>query len=613
MLAVILSLLSVAAADCLSGELELPRDLDELKNAVLVIEHEDGLGSGVVVSESGLVVTAAHLVRGQTTVSASFLAGFQIDAEVVHRNDELDLALLQLPGVRFPCLALAGERTGTGEDVFAVGAPLLRQLAYSVSKGVVSGYPVLDGGPMLQTDASLNPGNSGGPLLNTAGEVIGVVSAKMRGLGVEGLGFGVPAEVVRTWMDAPDDVDIEPPPPVRQPDVEQQEDNSPASSVTFASDRPGTQVYHLKESIDFSLRDGTRGRLDRYEEVCIMPCTARFVPGRHVLFAMDGASTLPPRALSLRDGQSLSFNSRMSLPWTRWAGLGLGVAGGAAITAGLVPSSGSETRSRAPEFVGGGALAISGLVVALVGRGRWETRDEEGLDPAKRAGPDLGDVDVRAGLRVQALFDRRDLTGADAVVGLELAVSQKWVLGRLRTSVYDGGTDSFDEFADARNVPRPGAGAAMINEVEILGQPTEWLRVGLGLRGRQHLTRGIRELLAEYGFMLDYRSRTLIGPELGAGYQTDSFGLFVMGTYRLPAWGQQDAEVEATLRQVTAPQTDVWLEALGQVGPVALTADVGVHHRGVSQIWREIGEFRPDQRQRALVVPRLAVGVAYVF
>jgi serine protease Do len=80
--------------------------------------------------------------------------------------------------------------------VFAVGSPLGGELSWSVSRGVISGVRDLDGRQLLQTDASLNPGNSGGPLIDSHLRVLGIVSFKVAGDGIEGIGFGVPADVV---------------------------------------------------------------------------------------------------------------------------------------------------------------------------------------------------------------------------------------------------------------------------------------------------------------------------------------------------------------------------------------------------------------------------------
>lgn len=79
-----------------------------------------------------------------------------------------------------------------GEDVIAIGAPFDAGLSHSVSKGIVSGIRSIDGKKVIQTDVAINPGNSGGPLIDSHGQVIGIVTWKVSGAGIEGLGFAVP-------------------------------------------------------------------------------------------------------------------------------------------------------------------------------------------------------------------------------------------------------------------------------------------------------------------------------------------------------------------------------------------------------------------------------------
>jgi hypothetical protein len=84
------------------------------------------------------------------------------------------------------------DAPASGAEVYAAGAPESLDLAFSLTRGIVSGFPVIDGRRRLQTDASVNPGNSGGPLADANGAVVGVVSSKIMGAKVEGLAFAVP-------------------------------------------------------------------------------------------------------------------------------------------------------------------------------------------------------------------------------------------------------------------------------------------------------------------------------------------------------------------------------------------------------------------------------------
>ena len=160
-----------------------------------------GLGAGVVVNASGAVLTALHVVDGATAVQVEFADGTRGGARVVTSQPEHDVAVLavdRLPEVVVPAI-LAGPPP-IGDAVFAVGNPL--GLERSLSAGVVSatdrriGTPKgtsLDG--LIQFDAAVNPGNSGGPLLNRAGQVVGIVTALANPSGQDffiGVGFAVP-------------------------------------------------------------------------------------------------------------------------------------------------------------------------------------------------------------------------------------------------------------------------------------------------------------------------------------------------------------------------------------------------------------------------------------
>jgi S1-C subfamily serine protease len=190
---------AVDLRSCASAPLALPADFETAKAAVLSVRTPRGSGAAVLISPDGTALTAAHVVEGQDTVEVRFPSGLQLEAAVSRVDPALDVALLDLPGKGHPCLRLAAARAGTGADVFAIGSPLGEALAWSVSKGVASGYPSPDQaglpqGALLQTDASINPGNSGGPLLSAQGEVLAVVSWKATGAAVEGVGFGVPVD-----------------------------------------------------------------------------------------------------------------------------------------------------------------------------------------------------------------------------------------------------------------------------------------------------------------------------------------------------------------------------------------------------------------------------------
>ena len=162
---------------------------------------ETGLGSGVVVNADGSVLTALHVVDGADRIQVEFADGTQAAARVTAGRPEHDIAVLavdRLPEVVVPAV-LAGPPP-VGDAVFAVGNPL--GLQRSLTAGVVSAVdrtiaaprgPALGG--LIQFDAAVNPGNSGGPLLNRAGQVVGIVTALANPANQDffvGVGFAVP-------------------------------------------------------------------------------------------------------------------------------------------------------------------------------------------------------------------------------------------------------------------------------------------------------------------------------------------------------------------------------------------------------------------------------------
>ena len=160
------------------------------------------LGSGLIVERNGIVVTNAHVIEGASRIVVTMLDGRELDAEVLGSDRDADLAVLKVQGTDLPAVPL-GRSTDLliGEPVVAIGNPF--GLSNTVTTGVLSarGRTVpSDRGErvftdFLQTDASINPGNSGGPLVNLAGEVIGVNTAIISD--ARGIGFAIPANRAR--------------------------------------------------------------------------------------------------------------------------------------------------------------------------------------------------------------------------------------------------------------------------------------------------------------------------------------------------------------------------------------------------------------------------------
>ena len=178
-----------------TAEFALPSETEKALGASVFVESADRQGSGVMISPDGLVLTAAH-VLGASPPQVRLHNGAVYTGTVVRRSEVHDLALVHVPVSHAPCLRLYRDRPTIGADVYALGAPTGRGLEFSVTRGVISGIREDAGGWVLQTDASLSPGSSGGPLINARGHIVGIATKKLVGRGVEGVAFGVMPDTV---------------------------------------------------------------------------------------------------------------------------------------------------------------------------------------------------------------------------------------------------------------------------------------------------------------------------------------------------------------------------------------------------------------------------------
>ncbi|MDJ0330181.1 trypsin-like peptidase domain-containing protein [Planococcus sp. S3-L1] len=171
--------------------------------------QEAGVGSGVIYKKDGdtaYVVTNNHVVEGAEKVKVTLSDGTELDAEVLGTDVWTDLAVLKVPAASIKTVAEFGDSSvlQAGEPVIAIGNPLGLQFSGSVTTGVISGTERLvpidinqDGtedwqSEVLQTDAAISPGNSGGALINAQGQVIGINSMKIAQSAVEGIGLAIP-------------------------------------------------------------------------------------------------------------------------------------------------------------------------------------------------------------------------------------------------------------------------------------------------------------------------------------------------------------------------------------------------------------------------------------
>jgi serine protease Do len=182
----------------------------QIGEAVVQVRTPEGLGSGFFINADGYLITNFHVIEGETEISVEVY--HQTDGQlerdtykqvrIIAINKFHDLALLHIedknaPKFKFITLGSADGLT-VGDSVFAIGSPL--GLERTVTQGIISTKTrELEGELYLQTTTQINPGNSGGPLFNMAGEVVGVTNMKIT-FG-EGLGFAIPVELVKNFLD----------------------------------------------------------------------------------------------------------------------------------------------------------------------------------------------------------------------------------------------------------------------------------------------------------------------------------------------------------------------------------------------------------------------------
>lgn len=201
--------------------LSIPEIVGKVKPAVVAISTKiqsnfgegEGLGTGFIFSEDGYILTNYHVISSSDQISIMFSDNTTAKAKIVNYDKNLDLAVIKIQGdVKVPGLVELGDSGSlqVGESVVAIGNPLGKELSNTVTSGIISAVnrkiKAQDGSEQtyLQTDAAINSGNSGGPLLNVYGQVIGINSAKISGgdstgenASVEGIGFAIPINIAK--------------------------------------------------------------------------------------------------------------------------------------------------------------------------------------------------------------------------------------------------------------------------------------------------------------------------------------------------------------------------------------------------------------------------------
>jgi len=182
--------------DLTAEERTVIRVAREVTPAVVSIAVQNrGSGSGAIIRSDGMILTNAHVVANARTVTVGLADGRKVEGRVLGRDPGLDVAVVRVTADNLPVAPLGdSDALQVGQIAIAIGNPL--GLDRTVTMGVVSALdrttPRLGGETFLQTDAAISPGNSGGPLVDSRGRVIGINSAVIAGMGASNLGFAIP-------------------------------------------------------------------------------------------------------------------------------------------------------------------------------------------------------------------------------------------------------------------------------------------------------------------------------------------------------------------------------------------------------------------------------------
>lgn len=286
------AIISRASLVSLGAALSTEEIVKRASPAVLYLSGPEETGSGFLITDTGVAVTSAHVTGDQDSITAIGGTGQRFQCKVVYVDPVLDIALLKLEGEGFPNLRLAAIQTvQPGSTVVAIGTPS-NGFQNSVSRGVISGIGVMKNEPGLwiQTDTALNPGNSGGPLLNQFGDVVGINTKRdffsSDGRALQGIGFALSSSdlIAVVHMFFPKIMQIE----------ETQEPLSGKGRVLIVSDSEGADIY-----IDGKLVGET-------------PATFSLSSGQHKIEVKDQTGRVWQRDLEILNDSDVKLTVRLS-------------------------------------------------------------------------------------------------------------------------------------------------------------------------------------------------------------------------------------------------------------------------------------------------------------
>ncbi len=176
-------------------------DLETGIKATVTIVTDDGHGSGFCVSNDGYIVTNFHVIANSKKIMVHLNNGKKVEAKVIRKSEDSDLALLKIDEkAEFAFVIPTELNFQIGDETYAIGTPKSVELGQTLTKGIISGKRKKDTQEVIQTDVSINSGNSGGALVTKEGKLVGVVNAKLMGIGVEGIAFGIIAKDIIKYL-----------------------------------------------------------------------------------------------------------------------------------------------------------------------------------------------------------------------------------------------------------------------------------------------------------------------------------------------------------------------------------------------------------------------------
>ncbi len=178
--------------------------LSNVIEASLTIKDKDSHGSGFFISDDGYIVTNYHVVanmKDDITIIDSEGNEYQ-NPEIINISKSTDLALLKIEATNTKSISIIDDKKiNVATEIYAIGTPKGQDLSQTISKGIISSIRKLDeSNKLIQIDASVNSGNSGGPLVDENGELLGIVSSKLSGWGIEGVAFAIPYTAIKEFL-----------------------------------------------------------------------------------------------------------------------------------------------------------------------------------------------------------------------------------------------------------------------------------------------------------------------------------------------------------------------------------------------------------------------------